>query len=133
MTIGTLRVAMPQPFDNVVNSLKEISSLFEMNPVNPSFGKILAWSYEGDEIELSDWSAGELMKKKIQSMTFWDVNGLDLLISWQVVDGGWSVGFAEARGAYSILEKIFGYFARKMAIQDLGRVSDVPVIVFGFE
>lgn len=133
MTIGTLRVVLPQPFSNVVDAIKEISSLLDLTPVNPSFGKILAWSYEGDELELEFWSADELERMKIQLMTFWDSNGVDLLVSWQLAGNQWSLGFSEARGAYSILERVFGYLARKMATHPSRQTSDFPVIVFGFE
>jgi hypothetical protein len=133
MTIGTLRVILPQPFDNVLNDVKEISSLLELSPVTPSFGKILAWSIEGDEVELDGWSKDELMEKEIQLVTFWNAHGADLMVSWQLVDNQWSLGFSEARGAYSMLEKVFGYFARKMSMHPFRKSNDLPVIVFGFE
>lgn len=133
MTIGTLRVVLPQPFDNVVEAIKEISSLLDLSPINPNLGKILAWTYEGNEVELEGWSTDELRNMKIQLMTFWNNDGADLLVSWQPVDSQWSLGFSEARGAYSILERIFGYFARKMAMHPLRKTNELPVIVFGFE
>lgn len=56
-------VVLPQPFDNVINDVKDISSLLDLSPVTPSFGRILAWSYEGDEVELEGWSRDELIEK----------------------------------------------------------------------
>jgi hypothetical protein len=133
MTIGTLRVILPQPFDNLLDDIRGISSLLDLNPVNPSFGKILAWSDEGDEIELEGWSRDELIGKKIQLMSFWNSDGSDLMVSWQLMDNQWSLGFSEARGEYLMLEKVFGYFARKMSMHPFRNSNDLPVIVFGFE
>ncbi|WP_295978314.1 hypothetical protein [uncultured Variovorax sp.] len=133
MTIGTLRITLPQNFDNLLDDLKNISSLLELKPVNPSFGKILAWNDEGDEVELKELSADELMGKRVQSISFWNSDGSDLVVSWQLVGDLWSLGFSEARGAYSMLEKVFGYLARKMSMHPFRTSNDQPVMVFGFE
>ncbi|MGJ7612139.1 MULTISPECIES: hypothetical protein [unclassified Variovorax] len=133
MTVGTLRVVLPNPFDDVVGILKEIPLLFELSAVNPYCGKILAWSCEGEEMELENWSVDELEKMKIQLMTFWDSKGVDLTVSWQSIGDQWSLGFSEARGEYFILERVFGYFARKMAAHPLSQTNDFAVITFCFE
>jgi hypothetical protein len=133
MTQATLRVVIPGGIEDVFQLVDALRDHLSSSPLNPNHKKILAWTYQGDEIDLPRWSIEKVVSLQVQGITFWLDERDDYFCSWyQTTKNLWSVGFGFSLST-NLPELIFGYLARTAATTGRSFFGDQAAIVFSFE
>lgn len=133
MAIAILRASIPGTLQAMNAVLAAAIEDIGATPANPMNNRIVAWTYEGTEVELKDWSLNTLLRENVQGLTFWMDNGQDFFVSWRQDGELHELSFSEAAGDYMSLQKIFGSLMRKMAPLYRLSFSHAPMLSVGFE
>ena len=70
MAIAILRASIPGTLQAMNAVLAAAIEDIGATPANPMNNRIVAWTYEGTEVELKDWSLNTLLRENVQGLTF---------------------------------------------------------------
>jgi hypothetical protein len=119
MTQATLRVAISGGIEDVFQRVDALRDYLSSSPLNPNHKKILAWTDQGDEIDLPKWSIEGVVGMQVQGITFWLNEQDDYFASWyQTAENLWSLGFGFSLST-DLPELIFGYLVLSVIKQRL--------------
>ncbi len=134
MSAACLRLTLPVDIEELWGYLRQLVQLIDGTAINPNIGGVRGWTFEGDEVELTDWENATLREHNIQGLTFWFPDASDIFVSWGDLElqRKW-LCFQEASGEYLVLQKVFSFVLTVVLPRFRGQLTEKVLLSFSYE